>query len=170
MHSAMAAYFKASHLMKGCHLPLLYIGLEYGLTDNIKLAEKFFNQAIKIAPDDPFVLHELGVIAFQNQEYESAYKNFLLALDLVKSKRDTSCLPDKWESLLNNLGHVCRKLKKYDEALEYHKQALLLLPQNYSSYAAIAFVYSLMWKWDESVDYYHKVNLTLIFFSINNVN
>lgn len=155
---AMAAYFKASHLMKGCHLPLLYIGLEYGLTDNIKLAEKFFNQAILIAPDDPFVLHELGVIAFQNQEYETAYKHFLLALDLVKSKRDTSCLPEKWESLLNNLGHVCRKLKKYEDALEYHKQALLLLPQNYSSYTAIAFVYSLMWKWDEAVDYYHKVS------------
>ena len=24
---AMAAYFKASQLMQGCHLPLLYIGL-----------------------------------------------------------------------------------------------------------------------------------------------
>ena len=65
---AMAAYFKASHLMKGCHLQLLYIGLEYGLTDNTKLEEKFFNQAQVIAPYDPFVIHELGVIAYQNQE------------------------------------------------------------------------------------------------------
>lgn len=65
---AMAAYFKASHLMRGCHLPLLYIGLEYGLTDNTKLAERFFSQALSIAPNDPFVLHELGVIAYQNQE------------------------------------------------------------------------------------------------------
>lgn len=65
---AMAAYFKASQLMKGCHLPLMYIGLECGLTNNIKLAEKFFQQAIKIAPSDPFVLHEMGVIAFQNLE------------------------------------------------------------------------------------------------------
>lgn len=67
---AMAAYFKASQLMKGCHLPLMYIGLECGLTNNIRLAEKFFKQANKIAPDDPFVLHERGVIAFHNQEYE----------------------------------------------------------------------------------------------------
>ena len=65
---AMAAYFKASHLMKGCHLPLLYIGLEYGLTDNTKLAEKFFQQALLIAPSDPFVLHELSVIHFQSHE------------------------------------------------------------------------------------------------------
>jgi len=65
---AMAAYFKASHLMRGCHLPLLYIGLEYGLTDNTKLAEKFFNESLLIAPKDPFVLHELGVIAYQNHQ------------------------------------------------------------------------------------------------------
>ena len=71
--------------MHGCHLPLLYIGLEYSLTNNQNLAEKFFNQvlsqfvnkieiflifffqALSIAPNDPFVLHELGVTAFTNQ-------------------------------------------------------------------------------------------------------
>lgn len=31
-------------------------------------------------------------------------------------------LPSKWEALLNNLGHTCRKMKKYEEALEYHEQ------------------------------------------------
>jgi anaphase-promoting complex subunit 6 len=67
---AMAAYFKASHLMKGCHLPLHYIGLEYAQTENTntRMAEKFFHQALLIAPFDPFVLHELGVVSFQNQE------------------------------------------------------------------------------------------------------
>lgn len=65
---AMAAYFKATQLMRGCHLPLLYIGVECGLTKNLQLAEKFFFQAMSIAPFDVFVLHELGVIKF---EYES---------------------------------------------------------------------------------------------------
>ena len=65
---AMVAYFTASQLMKGCHLPLLYIGLEHGLTNNFKLAERFFSQALAIAPEDPFVLHEMGVIAFKSQE------------------------------------------------------------------------------------------------------
>ena len=51
-----------------CHLPVLYIGLEYGLTNNTRLAERFFSQALLLAPDDPFVLHEMGVIAFQNAE------------------------------------------------------------------------------------------------------
>lgn len=65
---AMAAYFKAAQLMKGCHLPLLYIGMEYGLTNNPRFAEKFFKEALDIAPEDPFVLHELGVVSFCNQE------------------------------------------------------------------------------------------------------
>ena len=51
-----------------CHLPLLYVGVENGLTNNAKLAERFFSQALDIAPKDPFVLHEMGVACFQNQE------------------------------------------------------------------------------------------------------
>lgn len=57
---AMAAYFKATQLMRGCHLPLLYIGVECGLTKNLEMAEKFFFQAMNIAPLDVFVLFELG--------------------------------------------------------------------------------------------------------------
>ena len=51
----------------------LYTGVEYGLTNNSKLAERFFSQALEIAPDDPFVLHELGVTSFQKSEYEFTF-------------------------------------------------------------------------------------------------
>ena len=39
-NQAMSAYFKASQLMACCHLPRLYIRLEYSLTNNTHLAEK----------------------------------------------------------------------------------------------------------------------------------
>ncbi|CAH1379766.1 unnamed protein product [Tenebrio molitor] len=152
---AMAAYFKASQLMKGCHLPLLYIGLECGLTNNIRLAEKFFKQAQNIAPDDPFVMHEMGVIAFQNMNFKAAEKHFRDALARVK-KIKSDLIPKRWESLLNNLGHTCRKLKKYDEALEFHHQALLLSPQSASTYSAIAFNHALVGHTEEAVDWFHK--------------
>nr|XP_042909728.1 cell division cycle protein 16 homolog isoform X3 [Parasteatoda tepidariorum] len=152
---AMAAYCRASQLMKGCHLPLLYIGLEYGLSNNIRLAERFFSQAQNIAPGDPFVLHELGVVEYQNGNYSNSlhyFQNSLLRLE----KSGQSILPEKWEGLLNNLGHVCRKLKMYEEALSYHEQALILIPQNPSTYAAIGFVHSLTSHWAEAVEYFHK--------------
>lgn len=62
---------------------------------------------------------------------------------------------DKWEPLLNNLGHVCRKLKKYAEALDYHRQALVLIPQNASTYSAIGYIHSLMGNFENAVDYFH---------------
>ena len=96
---AMAAYFSASKLMEGyiylivhnkpfkdsicfiaiysiqiflfrCHLPLMYIALEYMLTSNSRLAEKFFKEAGNIAPEDPFVIHELAIIAFHNHQLD----------------------------------------------------------------------------------------------------
>ena len=99
---AMAAYFKACQLMRGCHLPLLYIGLEYSLTNNQQYAERFFSQvstltsnptctctctstqALEIAPHDPFVLHELGVSAFHSGQHEVAEKFLRSALTKVR--------------------------------------------------------------------------------------
>lgn len=153
---AMAAYFKSSHLMKGSHLPLLYVGLEHALTDNVGLAEKFFRQAHSLAPNDPFVLHELGVNCFQNKQWKGAESYFTSALSLIKSKADLKKLPDKWEPIVNNLGHVMRKQHRYSEALEYHKQALSLCPQNSSTYSAIGFVHALSGDWEKAVESFHK--------------
>ncbi|CAG07287.1 unnamed protein product [Tetraodon nigroviridis] len=155
---AMAAYFTAAQLMKGCHLPMLYIGLEYGLTNNSKLAERFFSQALSIAPEDPFVIHEVGVVAFRYKGvtlgWKAAERYFLEAMEKIKAIGNEVTV-DKWEPLLNNLGHVCRKLKKYEQALEYHRQALVLIPQHASTYSAIGYVHSLMGDFESAIDYFH---------------
>lgn len=78
----MAAYFKATQLMRGCHLPLLYIGVECGLTKNIELAENFFYQAMSIAPLDVTVLHELGVIKFEYEQWVNA-KNIHVSIEKI---------------------------------------------------------------------------------------
>ncbi|KAL0122000.1 hypothetical protein PUN28_007059 [Cardiocondyla obscurior] len=153
---AMAAYFKASQLMKGCHLPLLYIGLECGLTNNLKLADKFFQQAQGIAPNDPFVIHEMGVICFYNLDYKNAERLFKEAMKSIQGDLRNVILPSKWEALLNNLGHTCRKMKKYDEALEYHQQALVLDPLNPSTYSSIGFIHALMGNIQEAADAFHR--------------
>jgi len=152
---AMAAYFKAFQLMKGCHLPLLYVGVEYGLTNNPKLAEQFFGQALEIAPKDPFVLHEMGVTCYQNEEYVQAESYFKKALAQVKQVQG-SVLSSKWESLVNNLGHTCRKLGKFQESLEYHQQALVLQPMTHSTYAAIGYAHALLGDLIEAVEAFHR--------------
>ena len=156
---AMAAYMKAYQLMKGCHFPLLYIGLEYSHTNNTNLAEKFFNQALEIAPNDPFVLHELGVTAFTSGNLELADKYFsdaLLRVETVTKSGLTSSLSDKWESLLNNLGHTYRKLGRYSESISFHQQALVLSPLNPSTYSALGYVQSLTGDLASAVQSFHK--------------
>ncbi|XP_062587191.1 cell division cycle protein 16 homolog [Saccostrea cucullata] len=152
---AMVAYFTASQLMKGCHLPLLYIGLEHGLTNNFKLAERFFSQALSIAPEDPFVLHEMGVIAFKSQEWSTAERYFMDALRILENIGQ-EVIVEKWEPLLNNLGHTYRKLRNYEKSLEYHKRAGILSPQNPSTYSAIGYTYVLKGDNLMAVDYFHK--------------
>ena len=44
-----------------------------------------FVQALEIAPHDPFVLHELGVTAFQSGQYEVAEKYLRDALLKVEA-------------------------------------------------------------------------------------
>lgn len=155
---AMAAYFKATQLMRGCHLPLLYIGVECGLTKNFEMAEKFFYQAMSLAPLDVFVLHEMGVIKYESEAYEDAEEVFKTTLNMVMEmcKNNQEPLSDRWEPLLNNLGHCCRKNKKLTESLNFHTRALSLKPLNSQTYTAIGFVQALMGRLSDAVESFHK--------------
>lgn len=53
--------------------------------------------------------------------FDKAEHYFMETLSRLKEINEP-LLADKWEALFNNLGHVSRKLKKYDKALEYHQQ------------------------------------------------
>lgn len=55
--------------------------------------------------------------------------------------------------------------RKYAEALDYHRQALVLIPQNASTYSAIGYIHSLMGNFENAVDYFHTVCPLLIFYS-----
>lgn len=155
---AMAAYFKATQLMRGCHLPLLYIGVECGLTKNFEMAEKFFLQALTLAPLDVFCLHEMGVIKYESEAYCEAEELFKTTLSMVTEmcRKNNEPMHDRWEPLLNNLGHCCRKNKKYNESLNYHTRALSLKPLSAQTYTSIGFVHALMGSLEEAVESFHK--------------
>lgn len=140
---------------------MLYVGLEHGLMGNSRLANSFFEQAHSLAPDDPFVLHELGSVAYQNGDWQVAEKHFLQAVDLVSALTPATgahhyTLDDTWEPLLNNLGHVSRKLKKFDQAVDFHQKALLVSPKKASTYSALAYVYALTFKYQLAIEFFEK--------------
>jgi anaphase-promoting complex subunit 6 len=61
------------------------VGLEHGLINNIRLANTIFTQAHLLAADDPFVLYELGTVAYQNDKFVNAEKFFSQAVENAAS-------------------------------------------------------------------------------------
>lgn len=92
------------------------------------------------------------------RSYDQAEEILRITLDMVTklAKENNEPISIRWEPLINNFGHCCRKNKKYDEALKYHTQALGLKPQNASTYTAIGFVHALKGDLEIAVDYLHR--------------
>lgn len=77
--------------------------------------------------------------------------------NILTEKEFLEKMSEKWEPLLNNLGHVYRKLGDYNEAIHYFNEALYLVPNNSSTLDSIGLVYSLMDEPQMACDYFEKV-------------
>ena len=150
---AISAYYSASKFMPGSHLPYLYLGLEYSLSHNIKLAKKFYKEALLISPEDFHVQMELGCLAYQSGEFTQAEVYFIESLRKIKTVGGSTGI---LEPLYNNLGHVSRKLKKYDEAITYHRNSLSINPKSSNNYSSIGLCYFLKRDFENAVKNCHK--------------
>ena len=155
---AISAYFSASQYMPGSHLPLLYLGREYAQSHDLKLAMKFYKEAMMIAPHDPHIKLEVGTLAYENGEYE---KSEVLLLDCLNRLNQAESLTessylDIWEPLFNNLGHVSRKLGKFEDALLFHKQAYQIAPKNAGTCAAMGLCHLLLSQNNQAIAILHK--------------
>lgn len=83
--------------------------------------------------------------------------HFSSVYEILSKKHLLSSFPKKWEPLLNNMGHVSRKLGNFDQAVSFHKEALRMVPQNASTYDAIGLVYSLKGELQMASDFFQKV-------------
>ncbi|CAN1297546.1 Anaphase-promoting complex subunit 6 [Linum perenne] len=147
---AMSAYRTAARIFPGCHLPTLYIGMEYMRTHSYKLAEQFLLQAKEICSSDPLVYNELGVVAYNMKEYNKAVFWFEKTLAHIPS------LSAQWEPTVVNLAHAYRKLKKYHDAISYYERALELSTTSLSTYSGLAYTYHLQDNFTAAITYYHK--------------
>ncbi|XP_022717294.1 anaphase-promoting complex subunit 6-like isoform X2 [Durio zibethinus] len=148
---AMSAYRTAARLFPGCHLPTLYIGMEYMRTHSFKLAEQFIMQAKAICSSDPLVYNELGVVAYHMKEYNQAVWWFEKTLALIPTP-----ITEMWEPTVVNLAHAYRKLKLFHEAISFYEKALTLSTKSLSTYAGLAYTYHLQDNFTAAITYYHK--------------
>ena len=135
---ALASFRAAQRLSPGEHSSLLYIGMEYLRTNHLVLAQHFLTAAFKSSGGDPICLNELGVLAFQQQDYVTAIRWFLRAIQAVAGNAaadleecTVACQDPYWEPTLFNLGQAYRKMKKFDEAKCCFERCLTLRPVRY---------------------------------------
>jgi len=148
---AVAAYRTANRLFPGSHLPLVCIGMEYVRTQNLPLAQLYFERAKHICLYDPLIYNELGIIAYKMCHYDEAASLLDCAL-----KYCSSISSEMEQPILYNLGHALRKLEKYQRAIITYKQALNLDPKNPKILTSIAFTHLLKGEYEEAIEYCHK--------------
>lgn len=90
----------------------------YRLLGNIEAARKDLLSALQIAPDDPEVLHGLGLLAYEQDDFPLAMEYYRKALD-----KDPAFAP-AW----NDLGVVEFRSQHYDSARTFFEKAVALDP------------------------------------------
>ena len=172
---ALNAYRTCLRLFPGCHYSNLYIGMEFVRTNNLKTALVAFQNALQLSQNDPLIYNEIGVVYYKQHIYEEALNYFIKGIKMC-SEDDVS---SAYQTLMINLGHTYRKLKKLKEALEVYMKLYYIDSKNVDVLNGIGFVLSLIGKYNYALDYFHQANfiqsndsfsITMINKCINEIN
>ena len=100
---------------------LNFIGYSYADRGmRLDQAEQMIVQALKIKPDNGYILDSLGWVYFKKNQYTKALNQLKRALEL---------LPDD-PNIIEHLGDVYLKIGQNKNAAEYYRKAVKIDPQN----------------------------------------
>lgn len=120
---AIAAYSTAARLFQGTHLPQLFLGMQEIALGNLGIAREYLTAAYALCESDPLLINEIGVVAYMEDNYDSAIRHFLLALEIATNNQSP---PGQYTSTRLNLAHALRKAERFDEALEQFDEVIRL--------------------------------------------
>ena len=149
---AITSFSTAAHVMKGSHLPALYLAREYYHTGAGAVATQFLKQAVISHPTSPTVLQEVAVMFYDAERYDLALK-YLKQAEANLQGIDPETTISAWEPIYNNLGHTYRKLGNFDMAIEAHYMALRSKPSEASTHTALAFAFLLKEDFERSSEH-----------------
>ncbi|MFI5149162.1 MAG: tetratricopeptide repeat protein [Bacteroidia bacterium] len=127
----------------------IQLGLLFAAKHN-KLGEDYFNNALKLQPENPEVLYDLARMYQDEQKYKDAAGLYLHMLQINKNFYDAQY----------NLGVVQVDMKNYAEALNYFSNAITIQPKNPKPYYARGYAYQLMGNFQNAAaDYRYTLTL-----------
>ena len=124
---------------------LNYQGVFYEQMNQSEKAIAFFEQAIKISPQNPNYYNSLSSALQNIKRYDRALAAINRAIEIAPRS-----------SWYTNRGNIYTDLKKWDLALADYNQALVLNPNNSRAYIARADVYEERKEWDLALADYNR--------------
>lgn len=79
------------------------------------MAIENYEKALKFNPKDDLMYNNLGNAYFSMGLYSKAVERYKAGIDIE---------PDIYPVQYSNVGDACRRLKRWDEAIEYYEQAV----------------------------------------------
>ena len=120
---AIAAYSTAARLFQGTHLPQLFLGMQEISLGNLTIAREYLTTAFTLCGNDPLLINEIGVVAYMEEEYDSAVRHFVLALRIAE---DNEAPMQSYTSTRLNLAHALRRAGRFQEALDQFDEVIRL--------------------------------------------
>lgn len=120
---AIAAYSTAARLFQGTHLPQLFLGMQEIALGNLTIAREYLTAAWGLCDRDPLLINEIGVVAYLEENFESAVRHFELALHIAD---DNGAPANQYTGTRLNLAHALRKSELFQAALDQFDEVIRL--------------------------------------------
>ena len=121
---------------------IFLLGLESHKKNDLKSAEKFYNDVLEINPNHFNSIFYLASLSAQTKNYIKA-KNLFEKIIQIKPNYDVAYA---------NLGAVLKELGKFKEAVEACKKAISIQPNNSAAYSNLGAALKELGKFKETID------------------
>ncbi|CAP21926.1 Protein CBR-EMB-27 [Caenorhabditis briggsae] len=160
---SMSCYYRASKLVDRSSEPFLYVSLQYS-THSQKLSKKFMMEAVSRAPNDPVIRHEEACVAYTAKIYCEADVLFRNVLYMVTDTSEDAPIEetlkkpidDFWRPMLNNLGHISRRMGRVEEAILFYQKAIKMEPKYIDAIASTALCYAVLGETDRATEFFNR--------------
>lgn len=111
---------------------------------------EYYQQYLKLDPNNAIVHYNLGNAYYQKEEYNKAIESYLKAIKINPKDADA----------YNNLGVVYKDIKEYEKAIEAFLKAIEIESNNASAHHNLGVVYRDIKDWENAEKYFNQA-LTL---------
>ncbi|RDX43838.1 TPR-like protein [Lentinus brumalis] len=150
---AVTAYSTCARLYTGSHLPLMFVGMEHIILMNRQQAEEALLAANHMCEADPLLFNERGVMAFMNEDYETAARLFEAAIELAQVVQTSQ---SAWVPTFLNLGTSLRRLNRLPEAKAAYQRVLEIDYRNVEALSFMGVTLHLMGNTEAAIVKYHE--------------